>query len=250
MPRHLPLAALLIAGAGATHLAAAVPHFSSNPLYGTLFVGAGWVQVLLAAVLLTRARVGVVWAAVGVNVAAVASWAVSRTVGLPLAHAEPVLLADAVTVALEVAAIGVLVARLRGATFAFRGGQVTALSLVAVLALAAGGSTVAIAGLGTGDDHHGEASGEGGGAEEGGHAHAGEESGESEADGARGQAGAAHEHPDGTVHVHEAGKPHVHPDRTVHVHTGERSSPGDPTGSQDAGSEQEDGHDHEGEDAH
>lgn len=246
MPRHLPLAALLIAGAGATHLAAAVPHFSSNPLYGTLFVGAGWVQVLLAAVLLTRARVGVAWAAIGVNVAAVVSWGVSRTVGLPLAHVEPVLLADAVTVALEVAAIGVLVARLRGATFAFRGGQVTALSLVAVLALAAGGSTVAIAGLGTGDDHHGEASDEGGDAEEGGHAHAGE----SDGDGSQGQADAAHEHPDGTVHVHEAGKPHVHPDRTVHVHSGERSGPDEPAGSQDAGSEQDDGHDHEGEDAH
>lgn len=250
MPRHLPLAALLIAGAGATHLAAAVPHFSNNPLYGTLFVGAGWVQVLLAAMLLTRARVGVAWAAIGVNAAAVVSWGVSRTVGLPLAHVEPVLLADAVTVALEVAAIGVLVARLRGATFAFRGGQVTALSLVAVLALAAGGSTVAIAGLGTGDDHHGEASDEGGDAEEDGHAHAGEESGESEADEPQGQADAAHRHPDGTVHVHEAGKPHVHPDRTVHVHSGERSEPGDPARSQDAGTEQDDGHDHEGEDAH
>lgn len=250
MPRHLPLAALLIAGAGATHLAAAVPHFSSNPLYGTLFVGAGWVQVLLAAVLVTRARVGVAWAAIGVNAAAVASWAVSRTVGLPLAHVEPVLLADAVTVALEVAAIGVLVARLRGATFGFRGGQVTALSLVAVLALAAGGSTVAIAGLGTSDDHHGGASDEGGGTEEGGHAHDSEGSGESDGDGGQGQADAGHEHPDGTVHVHEAGKPHVHPDRTVHVHSGERSGPGEPAGSQDAGSEHDDGHDHEGEDAH
>lgn len=231
MPRHLPLAALLTAGAGATHLAAAVPHFSTNPLYGTLFVGAGWVQVLLAAVLLASGRAGVVGAAIAVNTAAVISWALSRTVGLPLAHSEPVLLADAVAVALEVAAVGVLVARLRGATFGFRAGKVTALSLVAVLALATVGSTVAIADLASGS-HHGEASEEGGSTEEGGHAHA-----------------------DGTVHVHEVGKPHVHADRTVHVHLTGQGRPHDPAGAADPGPEpdpelEDDDHHHEGENVH
>lgn len=250
MPRHLPLAALLTAGAGATHLAAAVPHFASTPLYGTLFVAAGWIQVLLAAVLLTRGRVELAWAAVVVNATAVVAWAVSRTVGLPLAHPEPVLLADAVTVALEVAAIGVLIARLRGATFGFRGGQATALSVVAVLALATGGSTLAIAGLGTGDAHHGEASEQGESTEGDGHAHAGDDSGDSEGPGGQEQPAAVHEHPDGTMHVHEAGTPHVHPDRTVHVHTAERSAPDKPAGAQDTGSEQDDGHNHDSQDAH
>lgn len=158
-------------------------------------------------------------------------------------------MADAITVVLEVAAIGILVARLRGATFAFRNGQVTALSLVAVLALATGGMTVAIAGLGTGG-HHAQASDEGQAIEEGGPADSSEGSEESSGDKVQGSADAAHEHSDGTVHVHEVGKPHVHPDRTVHVHSAEGTDPDDPAaGSQDAASP-DDGHAHEGEDPH
>lgn len=244
MPRHLPLAALLTAGAGATHLAAAVPHFSSNPTYGVLFVVAGWTQILLAAVLLTSARTGVAWAAVAVNTAAVVSWAVSRTVGLPLAHPEPVLLADALTVALEFAAVGVLVARLRGASFGLRAGQISAVSLVAVLALAAGGSTVAIADLSSNGHAHGsEPDGQAHGAgshDAGGHEGSAEDPqhASSEDDGTK-AAEPAHEHPDGTVHVHEAGKPHVHPDQTVHVH-----AIGSTTPSGDGGHE-DDGHSHD-----
>lgn len=271
MPRHFPLAALLTAGAGATHLAAAVPHFSSNPLYGTLFVGAGWGQFVLAALLMTSARTGVTWAAIGLNAGSLVAWAVSRTVGLPLAHPEPVLLADAVTVALEVAAIVVLVARVRGAAFGLRAGQAMVLPLVAVLALSFGASTVSIAdlssedhahgsGSGGGDDHQASAEGHHAGAKAEGrqaaaedhHAGAdasrGKEAGSSSDSG--GGADKAHEHPDGTVHIHEAGRPHVHPDRTVHVHTvnadqrsGEQSAVGH-------GKNGGDGHSHEHNDEH
>lgn len=82
-----------MARAGGTHLAAAVPHFSSNALYGMLFVGAGWLPLL--------------------------AWA----------------------------------------TFGLRGGRVSVVSLVAVLALAVGGSTLAVSGLASGTEgHHAEAS--------------------------------------------------------------------------------------------
>lgn len=238
MPRHLPLAALLTAGAGATHLAAAVPHFSDNAVYGALFVGAGWLQLLLAALLLASAQAGVAWTAVGVNAAALVAWAISRTTGLPFAHVEPVLLGDALTVVLEVAAIGVLVARLRGATFGVRAGYVSAGSLLAVLALAVGGSTVAIADLGTeGHGHGGDSEDEGdhGGSDHGAEASPGGEVEE--------VADSAHEHDDGTVHLHKSGQPHVHEDDTVHLHG--------TTGTGPAGGrapEQDDGHDHEHDD--
>lgn len=229
LPRHLPLAALLTVGAGATHLAAAVPHFSGNAVYGTLFVGVGWAQVLLAAVLLVSARRGLAWAAVAVNVAAVGAWAISRTVGLPLAHAEPVLLADTLTVVLETAAVGVLVARLRGATFGVRAGYVSAGSLVAVLAVVVGASAIAIADLGTeGHDHGGQA----------------ESTAGTPDDDVGRVAESAHRHDDGTVHLHEAGQPHVHPDETVHLHhaSAEKSA--------DEGARQDDGHDHDPADEH
>lgn len=239
MPRHLPLAALLTAGAGATHLAAAVPHFSGNAVYGALFVGAGWLQLLLAALLLASAQAGVAWTAVGVNAAAIVAWAISRTTGLPFAHVEPVLLGDALTVALEVAAIGVLVARLRGANFGVRAGYVSAGSLLAVLALAVGGSTVAIADLGTEGHGHGTES-----EEAGGHGGSGGHGAEESPGGEVAQvADSAHEHDDGTVHLHQAGQPHVHGDDTVHLHGTTETGPGG-----GRAPEQDDGHDHEHED--
>lgn len=225
LPRHLPLAALLTVGAGATHLAAAVPHFSGNAVYGALFVGVGWIQVLLAALLLASARRRLAWAAVGVNIAAVGAWAISRTVGLPLTHAEPVLLADTLTVVLEMAAVGVLVARLRGADFGVRAGYVSAGSLVAVLALAVGASATAIADLGTeGHDHGGQA----------------DSTDQPPNDDVGQVADSAHRHGDGTVHLHEAGKPHVHPDETVHLHQASAEGSAD-----DGAPQQDDGHDHE-----
>lgn len=243
MPRHLPLAGLLTAAAGATHLAAAVPHFSSNPLYGTLFVGAGWIQLLLAALLWASPRAGLAWIAIGVNAAAIAAWGVSRTIGLPLAHPEPVLLADALTVALEVAASGVLLARLRGAAFGWRAEHPSVLPLVAVLALATGASTIAIAGLGSGGHEHGVDS------RDAGEHHAASEGGPEETTSSASQQPpeGVHKHPDGTTHIHEVGKPHVHPDRTVHVHPPDGNRP------QSAGGHGEndgDDHTHEHEDEH
>lgn len=201
MPRHLPVAALLTAGAGAAHLAAAVPHLADIPLYGLLFVAGGWTQIILAGLLLLSARRAAAWTAIAVNVGAVMAWAVSRTVGLPLAHPEPVLLADALTVGLEVTAAGVLLARLRGLTSGFHAGQVTAVPLLAALVVATGASTVAIADLASDDHHGGEA-----------------EQDEGHQDGHGDEPGAVHQHSDDSVHVHQDGRPHVHPDDTVHVH--------------------------------
>lgn len=218
MPRHLPLAALLMAGAGGTHLAAAVPHFSDNALYGLLFVGAGWLQVLLAAALLVSGRAGVARTAMVVNVLAVAAWGVSRTVGLPLVPPEPVGVADAVMVMLELGAIGVLASRAWGASFGLRGAQISAVSLAAVLALTVGGSTVAIAGLAS-EGHHAEASQPSGSHGETEQPRTDETShgGGLQSDNAGTATDAVHVHPDGSVHVHEAGTAHGHPDGTVHI---------------------------------
>lgn len=235
MPRRLPLAALLTAGAGVTHLAAAVPHFAGEPAYGVLFATAGWAQVLLAGLLVTSARGRVVWTAMAAHTAAVIVWAISRSVGLPLTHPEPILLADALTVALEVAAVGLLVARLRGVETGLHEEQASALSLAAVLTVVMGGSTIAIADLALEGHAHGTDADEspvGNGHDE----MATEPSSEGHMTSAMDR---VHVHPDGTVHVHESGEPHVHSDGTLHVHVAQD------TDHSDEGNGQDDGHDHD-----
>lgn len=213
MARRLPLVAFLTAGAGAIHLAAAVPHFDSSSLYGGLFVAAGWVQLLLAALLLVRPHAAVRWAAVGANLGAITAWAVSRTVGLPLAHPEPVLLSDLLTVGLEGAAASLVLLRARGLRLGLgsRSGSAVMVGVAAIVVT--GASAGAISDLAAREHRHGSGGGHGSGAE----------TREPTTSGAE----AAHRHPDGSVHVHGWGRPHVHPDRTVHVHTATaRPAPG------------------------
>lgn len=240
--RRLPLVAVLIAGAGAVHLATAVPHFAPDPLYGGLFVAAGWSQLLAAAVLLVRSTTAAASAVTAVNLGALAAWVLSRTTGLPLGHpgVEPVAVADAITVAFELVALGVLAARWAG-WWRLLGRSTATLGVLGLVAvLAAGGSATAIASLGT--DGHGHTSGTGQGAEAGHRATGSTDTRTGES------AGPAHRHPDGTWHLHAAGNPHKYPDETVHVHRpadGERPSATTPQPTTSPASPHSDGHDHE-----
>jgi hypothetical protein len=104
----------LSAGAGVIHLAVAPSHV--EPL-GDLALGFYWAalfQIAFAVALFARpgsrrlVRVGV-----GVNLALIATWACSRTIGLPTIPGgpEPLGLADATTVAFQIALVCLLVAR-------------------------------------------------------------------------------------------------------------------------------------------
>lgn len=153
--RRLPIAALLTAAAGGIHLAAAVPHFTDDRLLGASFVAVGWLQLAVAAGLLLGVSRSTVAAATAVNLVAAAAWALSRTTGLPLGHAGPeaVGIADLVTVAFEVAAMGLLVARWRGSA-ALLGSRTTAVVTLAATGILVGiGSGAAIATLATGHHH-------------------------------------------------------------------------------------------------
>lgn len=246
--RRLPIVAVLTAAAGAVHLAAAVPHFGQDLVYGGLFVAAGWSQLACAAALLVRPGGTTAGATALVNLGALAAWILSRTTGLPLGHpgVEPVALADGVTVAFELLAVALLVARWAGwRRLAGRSvATVGAVGLVGVLV--AGGSTTAIASLGSAG--HGHASAPTGDGHDDGHG-----PGTARTEDTQEASAPAHRHRDGTWHLHARGDAHEHPDGTVHVHrvsdarapspttpspTGEPA----PTAVPDAG--HGDGHDH------
>jgi hypothetical protein len=80
-------------------------HLGESAVEGTGFVVAAWAQVALAVLVVARPRRWVLGAVIGANVALIATWAVSRTVGLPFGHhggeAESVSLVDGACVALE-----------------------------------------------------------------------------------------------------------------------------------------------------
>lgn len=163
------LAAAFTAGAGAVHLAAAVPHLAGSVLLGSGFVAVGSAQLAAAAFLISRrSDRSVRWSVVALNLVAVATWAVSRTVGLPVGHPGPeaVGLGDVLTVALEIAAVGVLVWRSRRTPARNPGRWRRAVVLASTWAVVAGGSTLAIADVGA-HGHH-----EGAGQEHGAHASA------------------------------------------------------------------------------
>ncbi len=116
VPR-LHLAALAIA-AGGVHLAMAPIHASNSTGEGIGFSIVGWLQILLAIVLLARPSRGALQAAMLLNAAVIAAYIVSRTAGLPIgAHAgeaesmEGVDLMTAIFEALLVAGAGVLLVR-------------------------------------------------------------------------------------------------------------------------------------------
>jgi hypothetical protein len=97
--------AALLAGAGVIHLALAPSHLGEAPAVGVGFVVAGWVQIGLAVLAVTRPARWVLRASVAAGVVLVALWAVSRTAGLPLdgpaGDVEAVSLVDGLCVALE-----------------------------------------------------------------------------------------------------------------------------------------------------
>jgi FtsP/CotA-like multicopper oxidase with cupredoxin domain len=98
-------AAVFTLGAGAIHLTVMPQHFQEYPPFGILFLLSGLAQVGLAAALLfSPQRLIAIVGAAG-NLAIVALWAVSRTVGLPIGddpwHPETVGVADAAATILE-----------------------------------------------------------------------------------------------------------------------------------------------------
>jgi hypothetical protein len=136
-PGHALLASLLV-GAAAIHLVMAPSHLGEALVEGIGFVVAGWAQLGLATALVLRAQRWHLVAAVGVNLALIATWAWSRTAGLPFGahggHAESVSVVDGVCVGLEVAAI-VVAAVLLTETRLARSAGVAIVGSVAALVL-------------------------------------------------------------------------------------------------------------------
>lgn len=238
-------AAILTLAAGGIHLAAAVPHYGDDPLLGSGFLLTGWVQVVIAALLLRRrpAR-ATAWAGVAVHAAALGILAVSWTVGLPLGHrgAEPLGLPDVTTAACEALALVVLGAWLVRPQRVGVPARMLAGSLGIATLAALGGTTVAVASLGTDGHGHGEANTGGdqhvASAEHGHEDDAGHDDGHDDPTGAVDDAASAdpvagddrvHVHPDESIHVHAVGEVHEHPDGTAHVHASEASAPASPT---------------------
>ena len=74
---------MLSFGAGAVHLVMVPQHAQDSLRMGVAFAAAGWFQVAFGAALLAAPRRLWLWLAIVLNVLFVATWAVSRTVGLP-----------------------------------------------------------------------------------------------------------------------------------------------------------------------
>jgi hypothetical protein len=99
-----------LAGAAAViHLVMAPSHADESAIEGAGFLIAGWVQAVLAVLLLTSASRLVLKATIVVNVALIGAWAVSRVWGLPVGahagHAESVTAVDLTCVAVEAALV-------------------------------------------------------------------------------------------------------------------------------------------------
>ena len=153
--------AALSAGAAAIHLAMAPGHLGESAILGGGFIVAAWVQLAIAVLAVTRPSQRLWLATIAANVAMVATWAVSRTAGLPLSgHAgevESMSIVDLTAVGLEIAAVLGAVALL-----AVRPSGKALFPLVPILAVAA--ASVAIASPearshgDAGGDHHGATS--------------------------------------------------------------------------------------------
>lgn len=76
--------ACLLLGAAVIHLLEASDHFTEDPAYGWFFVVAAASQALGAAAIAVLPKPAVVSAIVWVNVAFIALWLLSRTVGVPV----------------------------------------------------------------------------------------------------------------------------------------------------------------------
>jgi hypothetical protein len=107
-PIRTAVAALAV-GAAAIHVAMAPPHVGDSVVLGVGFLAAAWAQVTAAWLAVTRPGRRLWVGIVALNVALLAVWAVSRTAGLPFGehagHPESVNIVDLTCVALEVAAL-------------------------------------------------------------------------------------------------------------------------------------------------
>ena len=156
--RRHRVAAAFTAAAGAVHVAAAATHMGEGLPLGLGFLAIGWAQLHLA-YRLARGTAGTRWllATIGVHLAAVASWAVSRTVGLPLLHPapEPIALSGVLTFVFELAAIAIAGWALARPTSASGRGPRVLGTIGAAWALVLVGSGAAVADLGTNGHGHG-----------------------------------------------------------------------------------------------
>jgi hypothetical protein len=102
-------AAFALLGAGLVHLAVVSEHLEESALHGSFFVVVGTAQLGWGVLAMARTTVPAPRALVAVQVAIVAIWAASRTVGLPVPPerwtTEPVGTADLLAVALEAVAV-------------------------------------------------------------------------------------------------------------------------------------------------
>lgn len=115
--RLVVAAALLSVGAAAIHATVAAPHFREWAPLGVLFVLAALAQAAWGALVLTAPSRRVLAAGTGLNLAILAAWVLSRTVGLPLGPdawiPEPVAAPDAVASMFEAGIVAISVAVLR-----------------------------------------------------------------------------------------------------------------------------------------
>jgi hypothetical protein len=112
------LLATLSGAAGVIHLAMVPSHAGLSAVEGVGFAIAGWFQLLVAMVLVTRPIRGLLRLTMVANLTFIAAWVVSRTTGLPFGdhawHAETAGFVDVSCVAIEgvlILAAGVLLAR-------------------------------------------------------------------------------------------------------------------------------------------
>jgi peptidoglycan/LPS O-acetylase OafA/YrhL len=112
------VAAVLSLGAAWVHLAYTASHLRQWWAYGAFFLATGAGQALFAPLVLRRPRQWVAAVGVAGNLAIVAMYVMSRTVGPPLgphAHVpEPAGAVDLATTAVEIALVGVLLTLLGG----------------------------------------------------------------------------------------------------------------------------------------
>ncbi len=140
------LLAAMSAGAGAIYLAMVPSHWGASVAEGVGLAVAGWLLLAFAAVVLSRPSRGLLRFAIGLNVALITAWIVSRTSGLPFGarsgHARGAGFVDITCVVFEVvlvAACSVLLFRPRiGARFARGGVAVAGVASLGVLALTTG----------------------------------------------------------------------------------------------------------------
>ncbi len=118
-------------------------HWGESVAGGLGFAAAGWLQLVFAAVVLTRPSRALLWLGAALNGAAIAAWAVSRTAGLPFGlhawHPQSAGFVDITCVVFEgvlvVACIAAAVRPHFGARHARAGMSVAAIASFGVLAL-------------------------------------------------------------------------------------------------------------------